>query len=82
MAENHVDLDCILDSDLEEIDPFDRVQLQYVVAVCRRSRSLSEAGRELFAASRKKRAVANDADRLKKYLARFGLDFEQCLGGR
>jgi len=73
-----VDLDALLGAELTEVDPFDQVQLQYVVAVCRRSRSLSEAGRELFAASRKKRSVANDADRLKKYLARFGLDFERC----
>ena len=62
----------------EEIDPFDRVQLCHVVSVCRRSRTLSEAGRELFAVSRKKRTVTNDADRLKKYLAKFGLDFERC----
>ena len=33
------------------------------------------AGRELFAASRAKKASSNDADRLRKYLARFGLDF-------
>jgi transcriptional regulatory protein RtcR len=61
-----------------EIDPFDRVQLSHVVSVCRRSRTLSEAGRELFSVSRKKRTVTNDADRLKKYLAKFGLDFERC----
>jgi transcriptional regulatory protein RtcR len=34
--------------------------------------------RELFAVSRQKRAVANDPDRLKKYLARFELSFEAC----
>jgi transcriptional regulatory protein RtcR len=39
------------------------------------SRSLSEAGRTLFAASRTRRTSANDADRLRKYLARFGLDW-------
>jgi transcriptional regulatory protein RtcR len=59
----------------QEIDPFDRVQLAYVVAVCRRSKTLSDAGRELFSVSRGKRAVTNDADRLKKYLAKFGLEF-------
>jgi len=57
------------------IDPFDRVQLAEVVRVCRSSRSLSEAGRTLFAASRKARASTNDADRLRKYLARFGLEW-------
>lgn len=61
---------------LGELDPFDRVQLSYVVAVCQRSKTLSDAGREIFAVSRSKRSVTNDADRLKKYLAKFGLKFE------
>ena len=30
---------------IEEIDPFDRVQLEHVVDICRKARSLSEAGR-------------------------------------
>lgn len=62
---------------LAEIDPFDRVQLAETVRICRRSRSLSEAGRALFAASRARRTSANDADRLRKYLARFGLEWSQ-----
>jgi transcriptional regulatory protein RtcR len=64
----------------EDVDPsldlFDRVQLEAVLDVCRRSSSLSEAGRILFAASRAKKKAPNDADRLRKYLARFGLRFE------
>jgi transcriptional regulatory protein RtcR len=60
---------------LADIDPFDRVQLAETVRVCRASKSLSDAGRTLFAASRAKRTSANDADRLRKYLARFGLDW-------
>lgn len=66
---------------LDAIDPFDRVQLAETVRVCRRSRSLSEAGRTLFAASRARRSSANDADRLRKYLARFGLDWAGVQGG-
>jgi transcriptional regulatory protein RtcR len=62
---------------LEDIDPFDRIQLAHVLAVCRRNHSLSAAGRELFSASRKRKAAPNDADRLKKYLARFGLTFAE-----
>jgi transcriptional regulatory protein RtcR len=58
------------------LDRFDRVQLADVVAVCRASPSLSAAGRTLFAASRQDKRIANDADRLRKYLARFGLSFE------
>lgn len=61
---------------IDSLDLFDRIQLEGVVAVCRRTPNLSEAGRELFSASREKRAQKNDADRLRKYLQRFGLDFE------
>ncbi len=59
-----------------ELDRFDRIQLADVLEVCRRARTLSEAGRELFAISRTKKSSTNDADRLKKYLARFALDFD------
>ena len=59
-----------------EIDLFDQRQLETVLEVCRRSASLSEAGRELFAVSRLKKANPNDADRLRKYLARFSLSWE------
>ena len=62
---------------LADLDPFDRVQLAYVLETCASARSLSEAGRQLFAASRSKRASTNDADRLSKYLARFGLGWEE-----
>ena len=58
-----------------ELDPFDRVQLAEVLRVCRSSRSLSDAGRTLFAASRSRRRSVNDADRLRKYLAKFELDW-------
>jgi transcriptional regulatory protein RtcR len=64
------------DGELAKVDPFDRAQLSEVVRVCRRSASLSEAGRTLFAASRQRRSSTNDADRLRKYLARFGLSFD------
>ena len=61
---------------VEQLDRFDRVQLAEVVRTCRRHRSLAAAGRELFAASRARRASVNDADRLRKYLARFDLDYK------
>ena len=59
-----------------ELDRFDRVQLAEVIAVCRQARTLSEAGRVLFAQSRARKQSTNDADRLRKYLARFGLGWE------
>jgi transcriptional regulatory protein RtcR len=55
------------------LDLFDRVQLEAVLEVCAKSRTLSDAGRKLFAASRQEKARVNDADRLRKYLARFEL---------
>jgi transcriptional regulatory protein RtcR len=63
--------------ELDEIDLFDQAQLAFVVDVCKRSRSLSEAGRTLFGASRARKSLSNDADRLRKYLARFGIEFSQ-----
>ncbi len=67
------------------LDRFDRVQLEEVLRVCEGAKSLSDAGRELFAASREKKKKANDADRLRKYLGRFGLSWggmAEGLGGR
>jgi len=60
-----------------EIDPFDRAQLAYVISVCKESKTLSDAGRKLFSESRKKKANPNDADRVRKYLAKFGLSFAE-----
>jgi transcriptional regulatory protein RtcR len=65
----------LLGAAFDDIDRFDRVQLEEVVRVCTRAPSLSAAGRELFAQSRARRSSTNDADRLRKYLARFGLSF-------
>jgi transcriptional regulatory protein RtcR len=70
-------LDRLLDrARLAALDRFDRVQLEEVVRVCRTARSLSDAGRLLFAASRAARATTNDADRLRKYLAKHGLTLQ------
>ncbi|MBI2377476.1 MAG: sigma 54-interacting transcriptional regulator [Deltaproteobacteria bacterium] len=60
-----------------ELDEFDRAQLERVIRVCKEARTLSAAGRILFAASRSRRSSINDADRLRKYLARFGLSIDQ-----
>jgi transcriptional regulatory protein RtcR len=62
--------------ELPPLDRFDQVQLAEVVRVCRASRSVSDAARALFAESLKARTSRNDADRLRKYLARFKLSFE------
>ena len=61
------------------IDPFDQAQLEAVLAVCRESRNLSEAGRHLFAVSRQAKQKPNDADRLRKYLAKYGLTWGDII---
>jgi len=62
---------------LAEIDLFDRAQLAHVIQICQESRTLSDAGRRLYGASRAKKTSTNDADRLRKYLGRFGIDWAQ-----
>ncbi|WPG36852.1 RNA repair transcriptional activator RtcR [Variovorax sp. EBFNA2] len=75
-ADDDVDLEALLGEEkFAALDLFDRLQLEAVVRVCRPARSLSEAGRQLFQASRTQRSVVNDADRLRKYLAKMGLDW-------
>jgi transcriptional regulatory protein RtcR len=61
---------------LAQLDHFDRTQLAEVVRVCRQSASLADAGRRLFAVSRTKRKSQNDADRVRKYLHRFGVTWD------
>ena len=67
---------------IDALDLFDRLQLQAVLEVCGRSNSLADAGRKLFAATRSKRSSVNDSDRLRKYLARFDLDWARVGDGR
>ncbi|MCQ9422497.1 RNA repair transcriptional activator RtcR [Pseudomonas sp. LJDD11] len=73
------DLQPLLQDDLE-LDLFDRLQLKAVIDVCRHAGSLSDAGRKLFDVSRQGKANPNDADRLRKYLARYGLEWKQIRG--
>lgn len=62
------------------LDPFDIPQLANVIRICQRSSFISEAGRNLFAVSREERASRNDADRLRKYLAKFDLVWADLAG--
>lgn len=66
-------LDYVSEEQEKNLDLFDRAQLQTVLEVVHSTNSLSEAGRVLFAESRKVRTTRNDADRLRKYLAKFGI---------
>lgn len=65
-----------------ELDPFDAVQMAFVLRTCRESRSMAEAGRALFSVSRQKRTTTNDSDRLRKYLASHGLSWSDVAPGQ
>ncbi len=73
-------LQIVLGDAVTELDLFDAAQLACVVRQCRKAATLSEAGRRLFAASRKVKENPNDADRLRKYLARFNLSWADIKG--
>ncbi|MBK7754817.1 MAG: sigma 54-interacting transcriptional regulator [Deltaproteobacteria bacterium] len=67
------------DAAWDELDRFDQVQLAEVLRVVQASPSLAAAGRVLFAQSRARRGSPNDSDRLRKYLAGFGLTGAELL---
>ena len=69
-------IEAILGPDrMDEIDPFERPQLEFVLEVCERNTSMSAAVRELIAVSRLAKSSSNDSDRVKKYLAKWGLSW-------
>ncbi len=72
----------VMGEGVREVDPFDLVQLASVIRTCRASRNMSAAGRKLFAVSREKRTTQNDGDRIRKYLAKFGLDWARLSSPR
>jgi len=59
------------------MDRFDRAQLDEVLQVIADTGSMAEAGRVLYAVSRAAKANPNDSDRVRKFLARFDLDYTQ-----
>ena len=72
-------VDAMLATRFTQLDRFDYVQLAEVLRVCAAAPSLSAAGRTLFAFTLSQRKTSNDADRLRKYLARFNLQFEDIV---
>lgn len=72
--DDHVLSHFLSEEDIEDIDRFERPQLAEVLRVMQGSRSMADAGRKLFQASRRKKKSSNDSDRLRKYLERFDLN--------
>lgn len=73
--------ECLGEDRAREIDLFDQAQLAQVIRICRKAASLSDAGRKLFAMSRRSRTSVNDSDRLRKYLKRFDLGWSDVSAG-
>ncbi|MDH5764036.1 MAG: RNA repair transcriptional activator RtcR [Nitrospinota bacterium] len=75
-SEDHLMIDILGEEKALQLDLFDKPQLLKVLQVCQSTKSMSDAGRILFAKSRTKKKTLNDADRLRKYLAKFGLTWD------
>jgi transcriptional regulatory protein RtcR len=60
----------------EQLGLFEKVQLADVLKVCKESKNRSEAGRKVFAVSRKNKRNGNDSDRLRKYLAKYNIHWK------
>jgi len=73
-----IDLTSYVDEEvLQQIDKFDQLQLENVINICRQHRSLAEASRDLYDKSRIRKQSLNDSHRLRVYLQKFGLSFNQ-----
>lgn len=72
---NHQLPSILTQEQIQQLDLFDQHQLEYVITLCKQSKNLSEAGRKLFNQSRNQKKATNDADRLRKYLAKFSLQW-------
>jgi transcriptional regulatory protein RtcR len=62
---------------LESLDMFVKIQLKGVIKVCLKCRNISEAGRNLYSQSRTQKSSSNDSDRLRKYLDRYDIEWQQ-----
>ena len=60
----------------QDLDLFDVCQLATVIRVCESASSMAEAGRELFSQSRMHKKSPNDSHRIRQYLEKYGLSFQ------
>lgn len=59
------------------LDIIERVQLEAALKVIASTKTMAEAGRELFAQSRTLKNSCNDSDRVRKLLVRFNLNYQE-----
>lgn len=63
-----------------DLDEFDKQQLLTVIQVCQAHPNMASAGRALFNHSRLNKDSSNDSDRLRKYLGKFGISWNDIKG--
>jgi len=59
------------------LDLFEHIQLAGIAKVCQNANSMAEAGRILFDLSRQQKKSINDSHRLKQFIEKYGLTFDQ-----
>jgi transcriptional regulatory protein RtcR len=65
----------VLGGRLAQYDVFDLAQLEVVLEAVAATRNMAQAGRQLFGVSRTAKETPNDSDRVRKFLARWSLDY-------
>lgn len=68
----------LMGSKLAQHDLFDVAQLEAVLQAITTTDNMAQAGRKLYAVSREARGSPNDSDRVRKFLARWGLDYHEA----
>jgi len=59
------------------LDFFEHIQLAGVIQACKQAKSMADAGRHLFDKSRLEKKSSNDSHRLKQFLDKYDLKFDQ-----
>lgn len=77
IREDRILVDLLGEEQVLSLDRFEKVQLADVINVCRRSKTIAQAGRVLFASSRARKTRTNDSDRLRKYLSKYKIQWTE-----
>ena len=75
--DNELLQEALADDLYKSIDYFEQAQLAQVLRVCKKSKSMAEAGRTLFDKSRLQKSASNDSQRLRIYLKKYKLEFKE-----
>lgn len=75
-------IDIIGQDAYEALDLFDQMQLSATITICKASKNMADAGRKLFNQTRQHKTNHNDSDRLRKYLQKFGIHWDDIVESR